>query len=155
MNKKKNIKAVNLDFENCENTTIPISAFDYLDIGQIVQKQNISYDSIIHDNPNYSSDTYLECEWANMVMDLNILEKTKTSYSDMDNSLSAAQHLITWPDICYITLIYDDDSRLSITVPWKDLPKKNKEDIDSNNAYQHMRKFTNKNKKLLQIVIKK
>lgn len=155
MTKKKNIKAVNLDFENCENTTIPISAFEYFDIGQIVQNQDISYSSITHNNSNYSSYTYLKCEWANMVMDLDILEKTKTSYCDMDDSFTAAKQLTTWPDICYITLIYDDDSQLNITVPWKDLPKKSKKDIDSNNAYQHMRKLTRKNKKFLQIVIQK
>lgn len=153
----KKLVAVIFDFENCETARVPISIFKELYFNHIQPQDRILY-RVFGSTIDYQTNSAESFDYAELIMDLDQLNKIKTSYSDLspEDNLTVGKHLLTWPDICYIDLVYDDDSVRSLTAPWKDLPKRSKEDIDSNNAYQHKQILqANGQPDLLQIIISK
>lgn len=103
---RKNIKKLNILFENCELYEIPYSEIKYFSLSDI----SLSFGSL------YS---YLKCKNAFLSFTSEALEK---NYSNFQNGTPLKERL-SIKDIVAIELVYKNRQKVLVYVPWEDEDK--------------------------------
>lgn len=100
---KKNIKKLNILFENCELYEIPYNEVKYFSLNEV----SLSLGSL------YS---HFRCKSAFLSFSNEALEK---DYSNFQDGLSLGERLAV-QDIVAIELVYEDKQEILVYVPWDD-----------------------------------
>lgn len=131
----KQLASIDLNFENCETGNIPLDTIEYISLGGITKKQNISLNALLKSDANYTEKQYLACENLDLILNLDLIKHLATNfYTESSTSPSPLlTHLVTWPDIVDINLNYQDKTHKDIYMPWKSIRQN---ELDTNNLYQ-------------------
>lgn len=131
----KQLTSIDLNFENCETGNIPLDAIEYINIGGITKKQNISLNALLKSDADYTEKQYLACQSLDLILNLDLVKHLATNfYTESSTSPSPLlTHLVTWPDIVDINLNYQDKTHKDIYMPWKSIQQN---ELDTNNLYQ-------------------
>lgn len=131
----KQLASIDLNFENCETGNIPLDTIEYISIGGITKKQNISLNALLKSDTDYTEKQYLACENLDLILNLDLVKHLATNfYTESSTSPSPLlTHLVTWPDIVDINLNYQDKTHKDIYMPWKSIQQN---ELDTNNLYQ-------------------
>ena len=101
----KQLKSIEIIFENVDNILIPIEKIIMINIERISRTVHIYYSNNVIE--------YLTCDACYLKLDKS-MEKEKTQYNN-----ELFNRILRWKDITHIKLIYTDSEEM-ITMPWID-----------------------------------
>lgn len=126
----KEIKEVDIVFENCEAYTVPADCIYRMTIDDIKFALTMHYNGLNeYEKPGNVTD-FTSCEYASIILNKKGLECT-SNWDETDDEKILLKERIKHNDITQLDIVYTDDTHINILVPWED------GNSEYDNKYQH------------------
>lgn len=126
----KEIKEVDIVFENCEVYTVPADCIYRMTIDDIKFALTMHYNGLNEYKKPGNVTDFTSCEYASIILNKKGLECT-SNWDEMDDEKILLKERIKHNDITQLDIVYTDDTHINILVPWED------GNSEYDNKYQH------------------